>query len=227
MRRAIWDTGAYAGYPQDPSLQMRWFLDRAASFRMQWIAAGRPDPAGDERMWGEWAADILLPAQSQRFRYQQRLADARALVGAPCTDTAMPGLPAPLPLPPPPPPPPPAAPADTTAPLVRVSGASSQRALPRGAIVLGVRCPDERCTTSAAAAVALPGRQRALKIVLGERAMAAGSTRRLRFVLSAGARSRLRAALRTRRSLRATVRITVRDAADNTIVHTRTVRLTR
>ena len=54
------------------------------------------------------------------------------------------------------------------------------------------------------------------------RTLPAGAARRLRFVLSRSARGRLRAALRTRRSVvKATVRITVRDGAGNRVVSTR------
>ncbi|HEV2784826.1 MAG TPA: hypothetical protein VGV67_00445 [Solirubrobacteraceae bacterium] len=222
MRVSIWNSGAYAGFPANPPLQLKWFVDRTAAERAARIDAGQPDPAAAENAWGDWIADVLAPPENARHLYQQRLAEARALIGPPCTATVPPPPPPPAP---PPPPPPPAA--DITAPVVRVSGAGSQRALSRGSFVLIVRCLAEPCTTSATAAVALPGTRRAARIALKARAMAPGETRRLRFVLSRSVRERLRAALRTRRSVKATVRITVRDAAGNRLVRTRTVRLTR
>lgn len=223
MRTTIWDKGDYAGYPQNPSLQLKWFVDRATQERAQWIAAGRPDPVSDERVWGEWIADVLTPAENRRHLYQERLLEARALAGAPCV--AAPPPPAP-PVPPPALPAlpaMPAPPADTVAPLARITGAGTQRALRRGSFVLGVRCPAERCTTSAIATIALPRARRPLRIVLKARTMAAGSTRRLRFVLSRSARTRLRA----RSSVKASVRITIRDLAGNRVVRKRAVKLTR
>lgn len=222
MRRTIWNKGEYAGYPENPSLQMKWFVDRAAQFRTQWIAAGRPDPAGNELVWGEWIADVLLPAENRRHLYQQQLAEARTLVGAPCTPPASPGVPSPMPLPSPA-----DVTADVTAPAVRISGAGSQRSLLRGAIVLSVRCPAEPCTSAATATIALPGARRALRIVSPSRTAAASATRRLRFVLSMEARRRLRGALRSRPVVTAAVRIVVRDLAGNRVVRKRSVRLTR
>lgn len=218
MRTSIWDKHPYAGYPQNPPLQLRWFADRATQERAQRIAAGRPDPASDERVWGEWIADVLVPAENRRHLYQERLLEARDLVGAPCIVTPPPPPPPPSALPVPPPPP-----ADSVAPLARITGAGTQRALRRGSFVLGVRCPAERCTTSATATIALPRARRPLRIVLGARTTAAGSTRRLRFVLSRSARTRLRG----RTSVKASVRITIRDLAGNRVVRSRTVRLTR
>ena len=222
MRTSIWDKGEYAGYPTNPPLQLKWFVDRAAAERAERISAGRPDPAASETAWGDWIADVLAPPENERHLYQQRLADARGLIGAPCTVTVAPPPPAP---PPPPPPPPPLV--DTSAPFVRLSGAGTQRALARGSFLVSARCPAESCTVSATASIALPGGRRALRIVLRARTLPAGAMRRLRFVLSRSARGRLRAALRTRRSVTATVRITARDAAGNRTVRTRTVRLTR
>jgi hypothetical protein len=219
MRTSIWDKGEYAGFPTNPSLQLKWFVDRATQVRATRIAGGLPDPAADENAWGPWIADVLLAPENERGLYQQRLAEARLLVGAACTvAAASPPPPAPAPVPPA---------LDTTAPLVRVSGSARQRALATGSFVVSVRCADEPGTTSATASIALPGARRALKIALKERTLAAGSTRRLRFVLSRRARVRLRAALRTRSAVKATVRIRVRDGAGNRALRTRTVRLTR
>lgn len=69
MRKGIWDTGAYAGYANNPDLQMRWFIDQA-----------RKAQRGGNL--GEWVANIERPAEQYRGRYQQRLAEARSLLGA-------------------------------------------------------------------------------------------------------------------------------------------------
>jgi hypothetical protein len=224
MRLGIWNRGAYAGYPENPSLQLKWFLDQATAVRKKRLAGGAPDPATDERQWGDWIADVVTAPANLRGRYQLRLAEARTLVDEPCAPPPVPGAP----LPPPAPPPAPSSPsaADTTAPLLRLSGARRQRALHTGAIVVTARCPAEPCTTSATAQIALPRARRALKLTLGARARAAGAERRLRFVLGAGDRARLRAALRSRRSLTAIVRVTAIDAAGNSSTRTRTVRVT-
>jgi hypothetical protein len=83
MRQSVW-SATYPGFPDDPELQLDWFLDRAA--------AVRTPPYPVEAAWGEWAADVERPAQQYRYRYQLRLADARSLIGQPCdgTDTVAP-----------------------------------------------------------------------------------------------------------------------------------------
>jgi len=117
--------------------------------------------------------------------------------------------------------------ADTTAPVLRLSGARRQRALHAGAIVLTVRCPAEPCTIAATATIVLPRARRALKIVLRPRALAAGTDLRLRLAPGAVARERIRAALRSRPSVTAGVRVTAIDAAGNGSARTRTVHVTR
>jgi hypothetical protein len=83
MRQSIW-SAAYPGFPDDPELQLDWFLDQASVVRQP--------PYPTEAGWGEWAADVERPAAQYRYRYQLRLQDARTLIGAGCTpaDTAPP-----------------------------------------------------------------------------------------------------------------------------------------
>jgi hypothetical protein len=223
MRLGIWNRGEYAGYPENPPLQLKWFLDHAAAVRKKRLAAGATDPAADEQQWGAWIADVVVAPENLRGRYQLRLGEARTLVDEPCLPPPVPGQPLPPPAPSGPSSPPAA---DTTAPLLRLSGARRQRALHAGAIVVTVRCPAEPCTTSATAQIALPRARRALKLTLRRRALAVGEERRLRFVPGAGDRARLRAALRSRRSLTASVRVRAIDAAGNAGTQTRTVRVT-
>jgi cell wall-associated NlpC family hydrolase len=80
MRVGIWNQGAYAGYPEKPELQVKWFLDQAEAVKKQRIVAGKPidDPAH----FGEWIADVERPAEQYRGRYQERLADANQLLAA-------------------------------------------------------------------------------------------------------------------------------------------------
>jgi len=217
MRLGIWNKGRYAGYPDNPQLQLQWFVDVATQVRQTRLAAGEPDPAIDEHRWGDWIADVLRPAEQARGRYQLRLAEARSLVGAPCTPPAAgePPIAPPLTRPA----------ADSTAPALQLSGQRRQRALRAGAIVLTARCPAEPCVTAATVTIVLPRPRRALKIALPLRALAAGDDRRLRFVPDPGARKRIRAALRLQRSIAASVRVIAIDAAGNRSA-TQTVRVT-
>jgi len=80
MRVGIWNRGPYAGYPDKPELQVRWFVDTALAVKRQRIAAGRTDFGTDPAEWGEWIADIERPAAQYRGRYQPRLEEARRLL---------------------------------------------------------------------------------------------------------------------------------------------------
>jgi hypothetical protein len=82
MREGIW-SGSYPGFPDNPELQLDWFLDQAA--------AVRTPPYPGEALWGLWVADVQRPAEQYRGRYQLRLGEARLLIG-PCTpvDTVVP-----------------------------------------------------------------------------------------------------------------------------------------
>jgi hypothetical protein len=77
MRVGIWNKGSYAGYPQRPELQLRWFLDNAVAVKRQRLAAGQPI---DAQHYGDWIADVERPAAEYRGRYQLRLGDARGLL---------------------------------------------------------------------------------------------------------------------------------------------------
>ena len=45
MRVGIWNQGEYAGYPENPGLQAKWFIDHALAHKKQQIAAGMPTSA--------------------------------------------------------------------------------------------------------------------------------------------------------------------------------------
>lgn len=117
------------------------------------------------------------------------------------------------------PPPPPAA--DTTPPVLRLRGATLQRPLRRGGVVVTVRCPKEACAASASATVAH------LKISAAKRNIAAGHSRTLRLALSPRARRALVAALRSRPSVRTTVKVVARDGAANATTARRVITLRR
>ena len=70
MRVGIWNQGAYAGYPDKPELQMKWFLDQAEAVKRQRLVAGKP--IDDPNSFGEWIADVERPAEQYRGRYQHQ-----------------------------------------------------------------------------------------------------------------------------------------------------------
>jgi hypothetical protein len=78
MRVGIWNRGPYSGFPEDPKLQVKWFIDNALNVRKQRIAAGKP--IDDPGSYGEWIADVERPAAQYRYRYQLRLSEARKLL---------------------------------------------------------------------------------------------------------------------------------------------------
>ena len=78
MRVGIWNKGEYAGFPEKPELQAKWFLDTAEQVKKQRLAAGKS--IDDPSQFGEWIADIERPAEQYRGRYQLRLREARGLL---------------------------------------------------------------------------------------------------------------------------------------------------
>ena len=80
MRVSIWNRGAYAGYPQNPGLQIKWFIDQALALKRKRIAQGYENFGSDPATWGAWIADVERPAEQFRGRYQLRLAEARRLL---------------------------------------------------------------------------------------------------------------------------------------------------
>ena len=78
MRVGIWNQGAYAGYPDKPELQVKWFLDQAEAVKKQRIAAGKS--VTDPNQFGDWIADIERPAEQYRGRYGLRLDEANGLL---------------------------------------------------------------------------------------------------------------------------------------------------
>ena len=78
MRVGIWNQGEYAGFPEKPELQAKWFLDTAEAVKKQRISRGQP--VDDPSQFGEWIADVERPAEQYRGRYQLRLDEARGLL---------------------------------------------------------------------------------------------------------------------------------------------------
>jgi cell wall-associated NlpC family hydrolase len=75
MRLGIWNHGEYAGYLQNPELQLEWFIQHA-------LAAREQDPAlaASPSTWGEWIANVEQPAEQYRYRYQLQLDAAQQLL---------------------------------------------------------------------------------------------------------------------------------------------------
>src|SRR5437763_103406 len=46
MRVSIWNKGDYAGYPENPDLQVKWFVDQSLAANQRRVGAGLP-PYGD------------------------------------------------------------------------------------------------------------------------------------------------------------------------------------
>jgi len=126
------DTGEYRGFPRNPDLQVRWFLDTAALVRQRRVAEGRADPAQDPAAYGGWIADVERPAPENRSGYQPHLDEARALIAGRC-----------------------AAPSsdDTAPPRLETRIAPAQHPLATGGIVIQVRCPDRDCLAGATATI--------------------------------------------------------------------------
>ena len=79
MRVGIWNKGDYAGFPEKPELQVKWFLDQAEAVKKQRIAAGKS--VTDPNQFGDWIADVERPAEQYRGRYGLRLGEANGLLG--------------------------------------------------------------------------------------------------------------------------------------------------
>lgn len=218
-RVAVWNRPPYQDFPQHPELQLQWFIDLATQVRQGDLARGF-DPLPDETMWGNWIADVLMPAEQYRGRYQLRLAEARMLIGPACPDAAPPGGAQPGPTPS-------GAPSslDTTAPLARLGGPREQHPLRRGALLVDVTCPAEACAASASATLRLPGRAHALRFKAKPLVVGQGQTRTLRLALNGAARSAVRRALRAHRALKAKLLVTVADSVGNAATSARTVRV--
>ena len=90
MREGIWNQGPYAGFPDHPELQLKWFIDQALNIRTTRIAAGDADFGLDPGSWGEWIADVLRPAEQFRGQYQPKLAEAQQLIGPDCLGFRLP-----------------------------------------------------------------------------------------------------------------------------------------
>jgi hypothetical protein len=126
------NTGDYRGFPRNPDLQLKWFLDSAGLVRQRRVAEGRPDPAQDDAAYGIWIADVERPARAYRSLYQTHLDEARTLIAGKCA--------------------PPHA-GDATPPRLEARIAAVQHPLVTGGIAIEARCPDHDCLVGATSIV--------------------------------------------------------------------------
>jgi cell wall-associated NlpC family hydrolase len=80
MRAGIWNQGEYAGFPDHPELQLKWFIDHALAVRKERIAQGDTTYGQDKSTWGNWVADVEQPAAEYRGRYATHLDQADQLL---------------------------------------------------------------------------------------------------------------------------------------------------
>jgi hypothetical protein len=126
------NAGEYRGFPRNPDLQVRWFLDTAALVRQRRVAEGRADPARDPASYGTWIADVERPAPENRSGYQPHLDEARGLIDGKCAPPIS---------------------DDTSPPRLETRIARLQHPLSTGGIVVRVRCPDHDCLAGATATI--------------------------------------------------------------------------
>ncbi|MGB0872832.1 MAG: hypothetical protein ACPGYP_06815 [Solirubrobacterales bacterium] len=205
MRTSIWNKGEYKGYLQKPNLQLKWFTDTAAKVRLQYIIAGRPDPANDPASYGVWIADVERPAAQYRGRYQKRLGEARALVAATCPNLQK---------------------QDPNALRVYVSIPNKQRSHRSGAIVARLRCPAEPCNAYGSAIVRLPGKRKLLRLSSDTMMLPTGKRGAVRVTIRRALRKRFRRAL-ARGEIRARLRVTITDTLGRGKTRTEKIRIVR
>jgi hypothetical protein len=203
MRTSIWNSGEYAGFPENPALQLEWFIDQAIEVNRRRIAAAQEPYGSDEYRWGEWAADVERPAEQYRGRYQLRLGEARELIASACPGEQ---------------------PLDTTAPLLSVSGKGILDPVGQRRIVVRVSCPNEDCSAAASGRIVVPAAASVYRFRSRTRRIVAGGSARLELRLKRTLVRRLGQVLEWRK-VRARLTVTVEDAAGNAAIAKRTVLL--
>jgi hypothetical protein len=212
MRLGIWNQGEYAGFPTNPPLQLKWFVDQALAVKAARLTAD-PFYGATQDRWGEWVADVERPAQQFRYRYQLRLPEARGLIGAGCVpDGALP-----------PPGSPPAPPLDLVAPEPRLGRVRPLRRF-RG-LTVRVTCPSESCAVTATARISLPGAARVYRLSSRPRSLEAGATAPLTLRFGRQLRTALARHKRRGRHARARLTVTAGDSAGNSASERKRVRL--
>ena len=213
MRMPIWNTGAYAGYPENPELQVKWFIDQARAARQRALAAGRLDFGSSPGQFGEWVADVERPPEQYRGRYQPRYDEAHGLTAFGCE-------------PPPGAPPAPGEPdiLDVSPPALRVSSPRVQYGLTRRAVKVTVRC-DELCRVRSELSFSLPGASKLYKVRSRLARLEPRVPGRVDVRLPARTMRALKARLKRVRSVKAKLVVRVSDIRDNRRSVTKDVKL--
>jgi hypothetical protein len=204
MRTSIWNKGAYAGYPNQPDLQMQWFTDQATAVRNSYKANGKGDPAASSSTYGVWIADIERPAEQYRGRYQLRLTDAQKLVAATCVDLQ--GV-------------------NVLAPKSHLTIKHTQHPARTGAIAVRVSCPKAACLSTLRASFRVPGRRGLVKLNSDTAMIAAGAHFTLKVHLPHSLRARIRQLGRSK--TRARLRISVAGTNGASTVRIRNIALAK
>ena len=210
IRMTYWNKDEYAGFPDNPQLQAKWFLDRALEVRQQRVAAGNADFGKDPSQWGEWVADVEQPASQYRGRYQPRLTEAQGLLGPVCEEPGSGSSPTP----------------DLTGPALRLGGRRLQRGLKARSLLVRVRCPEEACAVGATGTLRL-SKKRSFKLRAPTKQLIAGQTATLRLKLKRRLRRAARRSLEQQTALRARLTVIAADRAGNPTSASRKILLRR
>ena len=201
MREQFWNKGAYAGYPDNPELQLDWFVDHALLERTRRVSKGL---GLTELDYGQWIADVEKPAAQYRGRYQPRLSEARALIGS-CTAAVGDPL------------------VDATPPVLSVIGSRARRVLERRRVSVKVDCGTEDCSLTGRGFVKLYGG--VYRISARPVELTGGSTAVMRFPLGSRAVRAAGRALYGGAPVRVKVAVTATDSGANTVTERWTARL--
>ena len=228
MRISVWNSGQYQGFPDQPTLQMQWFIDKALAIRQARIAAGDSRFGSDPARWGEWVADIQRPAEQYRGRYQLRLEEARSLVAAGCVPDGGagggagtgvdpgtgPGARAPdrqlIPA--------------SILPALGIKSRARQNAVRSKKLIVSARCFDQSCFIRARGVIAVPGRG-LFRLEAPSRQLKRGVTATFELPLTRRTRRLVAASLRAGQRPLAAIRVTAANAGGYRISQSRTVRL--
>jgi hypothetical protein len=80
MRMSVWNKGAYDGYPAQPELQAKWFLDQATAVRNLAMLHGDRSSVETPAGYGRWIDEALRPSSANRATYQRALEPSRQLI---------------------------------------------------------------------------------------------------------------------------------------------------
>lgn len=118
-------------------------------------------------------------------------------------------------------------PADTTAPALRLSGATVQKVLRQRGVFVVAACPAEACTTTAKGKVSIRRSAKVFRLTPVTKQIAKRGKATLKLKLKRRALRAIGRALKKGKSVSAKVTVTAKDAAGNVITKRRTIKLKR